>query len=208
MKLGFVGLGRMGFNMVTRLAEGGHTVIATTRDQAKVREIAKKPNVIGVSQIAELVAQLPQPRAVWVMVPAGDATEQTINAVAELLSPGDAIVDGGNSNFRDSMRRGGELAARGIDFVDQGTSGGIWGLKNGYSLMIGADQSVFERLEPAFATLAPPEGYLRCGPIGAGHFTKMVHNGVEYGMLQAYGEGFEILATSQFDLDLRAVAHV
>ncbi len=208
MKIGFVGLGRMGFNMVTRLAEGGHTVVATTRDQAKVREIAEKPNVIGAPSLAALVEQLEPPRAVWVMVTAGDATEQTINAVAELLEPGDAIVDGGNSNFRDSVRRGGALAERGIHFADEGTSGGIWGLKIGYCLMIGAERPVFERLEPAFAALAPPDGYLLCGPVGAGHFVKMVHNGIEYGMLQAYGEGFEILKASSFELDLRAVAHV
>ncbi len=208
MKLGIVGLGRMGLNMATRLAEGGHTVVATTRDQAKVRAVARTPNVIGVSSVAELVEQLEPPRAVWVMVPAGDATEQMIQSVAGLLAPGDVIVDGGNSYFRDSVRRGQELTARGIDFVDQGTSGGIWGLKNGYALMIGAEPAVFGRLEPAFATLAPPEGYLRCGPVGAGHFVKMVHNGVEYGMLQAYGEGFEILQASPFDMDLAAIAHV
>ena len=208
MKLGFVGLGRMGFNMATRLAEGGHTVVATTRDQAKVREIAAKPNVVGAPSLATMVEQLEPPRAVWVMVTAGNATEQTIDAVAELLQPGDAIVDGGNSNFRDSVRRGRALAERGIDFIDEGTSGGIWGLRNGYCLMIGGERPVFERLEPAFATLAPPDGYLHCGPVGSGHFVKMVHNGVEYGMLQAYGEGFEILEKSSFELDLAAVAHV
>lgn len=208
MKLGFVGLGRMGFNMVTRLAEGGHTVVATTRDQAKVLEIAQTPNVIGAPSLAALVEQLDPPRAVWVMVTAGEATKQTIDAVAELLAPGDAIVDGGNSNFRDSVRRGRALADRGIDFVDEGTSGGIWGLKNGYCLMIGAEQPVFDRLEPVFTTLAPKEGYLRCGPVGSGHFVKMVHNGVEYAMLQAYGEGFEILEASPFDFDLGPIAHV
>jgi 6-phosphogluconate dehydrogenase len=208
MKLGFVGLGRMGFNMVTRLAEGGHTIVATTRDQVKVVEIAQKPNVIGAPSVAALVEQLEPPRAVWVMVPAGDATEQTIDALAALLAPGDTIVDGGNSNFHDSVRRGKALAERGIDFVDEGTSGGIWGLKNGYCLMIGAEQPVFDRLEPVFASLAPKDGYLRCGPVGSGHFVKMVHNGVEYAMLQAYGEGFEILKASPFDFDLGAIAHV
>jgi 6-phosphogluconate dehydrogenase len=208
MKLGFVGLGRMGFNMVTRLAEGGHTIVATTRDQAKVLEIAQKPNVIGASSVAALVEQLEPPRAVWVMLPAGDATEQTIDALAALLAPGDTIVDGGNSNFHDSVRRGKALAEHGIKFVDEGTSGGIWGLKNGYCLMIGAEQPVFNRLEPVFATLAPKDGYLRCGPVGSGHFVKMVHNGVEYAMLQAYGEGFEILKASPFDFDLGPIAHV
>ena len=208
MKLGFVGLGRMGSNMVTRLAEGGHTVVATTRDQAKVRDIAQKPNVIGALSLAAMVERLDQPRTVWVMVTAGEATEQTIDALAQLLAPGDAIVDGGNSNFRDSMRRGRALAERSIEFIDEGTSGGIWGRENGFCLMIGGEPQVFERIEPAFATLAPPDGYLLCGPVGAGHFVKMVHNGVEYGMLQAYGEGFEMLQTSAFELDLRAIAHV
>ena len=208
MNVGFVGLGRMGANMVTRLARGGHTIVATTRDQAKVAAIAQEPNVSGAASPAALIEQLAAPRAVWVMVPAGEATEQMIQTVAGLLAPGDVIVDSGNSNFRDSIRHGQELAARGIDFVDQGTSGGIWGLKNGYALMIGGEQRVFERLEPAFATLAPPDGYLRCGPVGAGHYVKMIHNGIEYGMLQAYGEGFELLHTSPFEVDLRAVAHV
>jgi 6-phosphogluconate dehydrogenase len=208
MKIGFVGLGRMGFNMVTRLARDGHQLVATTRDQEKVRAISEEPNVTGAPTIAELVEQIEPPRAVYVMVTAGEATDATIKNVAELLSPGDVIVDSGNSYFRDSIRHGEELAAMGIDFVDQGTSGGIWGLKVGFCLMIGAEKPVFERLEPTFRSLAPPDGYLHCGPIGAGHFVKMVHNGIEYGMMQAYGEGFEILEKSQFDLDLGKIAHV
>lgn len=208
MKIGFVGLGRMGFNMVTRLARGGHEIVATTRDQAKVREIAREPGVTGAATIEEMVAQLPAPRAVWVMVTAGEPTERVINDVANLLQPGDTIVDAGNSFYRDSMRRGRALAERGINFMDEGTSGGIWGLQNGYCLMIGGEREVFERLEPIFMTLAPPDGYLHCGPVGAGHFVKMIHNGIEYGMMQAFGEGFELLEKSPFDFDLQKIAHL
>jgi 6-phosphogluconate dehydrogenase len=208
MKLGFVGLGRMGFNMVTRLARDGHELVATTRDQEKVREIAKEPNVTGASSVAEVVEQLEAPRVVYVMVTAGEATERMINNVAKRLSPGDVVVDSGNTNFRESIRHGKELAATGIDFIDQGTSGGIWGLKNGYCLMIGGEKHVVERLQPVFKSLAPPDGYLHCGPTGSGHFVKMVHNGIEYGMLQAFGEGFQILQASQFDLDMPAIAHL
>ena len=208
MKLGFVGLGRMGFNMVTRLARDGHQVVATTRDQEKVRAISQEPNVMGAASLDEMVAQLEAPRAVWIMVTSGEATDAMIKRVAGLLQPGDAIVDAGNSNFRDSIRHGEELAAMGIDFVDEGTSGGIWGLKGGYFLMIGGERRAFERLESAFKSLAPPDGYLHCGPVGAGHFVKMIHNGIEYGMMQAIGEGFEILEKSQFDFDLGKIAHV
>lgn len=208
MKVGFVGLGRMGFNMVTRLARDGQQVAATTRDQEKVRAISQEPNVTGTASLEELVRQLEPPRAVWIMVTAGEATDTMIKRVAALLEPGDCIVDAGNSNFRDSIRHGQELAAMGLDFMDEGTSGGIWGLKNGYCLMIGGEQRVFERLEPAFKSLAPPDGYLLCGSVGAGHFVKMIHNGIEYGMMQAIGEGFEILERSQFDLDLQKVAHL
>src|SRR6266516_1952719 len=208
MKFGFVGLGRMGFNMVTRLARDGQHVVATTCDQEKVRQISQEKNVTAVASLEDLVAQIEPPRAVWVMVTSGEATDAMIKRVAALLSPGDAIVDAGNSNFRDSIRHGEELAAMGLDFMDEGTSGGIWGLKNGYCLMIGGKRPVFERLEPAFKSLAPPDGYLLCGPVGAGHFVKMIHNGIEYGMMQAIGEGFEILEKSQFDFDLGKIAHV
>ncbi len=208
MQLGFVGLGRMGFNMVTRLARGGHTIVATDRNPEVVRQIAQQPGVTGAASLAEVVERLDAPRAVWVMVPAGAATESVIQELGERLAPGDVVVDGGNSNFRDSMRRAEALAARGIRFMDQGTSGGIWGLENGYCLMIGGDPETFARLEPAFQTLAPPDGYLHCGPVGAGHFVKMVHNGIEYGMMQAYGEGFEVLHASQFELDLAKVARL
>ena len=209
MKLGFVGLGRMGFNMVTRLARDGHQVIATTRDQTKVAEIAQEPNVTGAANLAEMVGQLEAPRAVWVMVTSGGPTDKIISDVAALLEPGDCIVDAGNTNFRDSIRHSQELSAKGIEFVDEGTSGGIWGLQNGYCLMIGGEKGTFERLQPAFKSLAPPnDGYLHCGPAGAGHFVKMIHNGIEYGMMQAFGEGFEILEKSQFDVDLQKVAHL
>jgi 6-phosphogluconate dehydrogenase len=209
MKLGFVGLGRMGFNMVTRLARDGHQVIATTRNQATVAEIAQEPNVTGAANLAEMVGQLAAPRAVWVMVTSGAPTDKIISDVADLLEPGDCIIDAGNTNFRDSIRHSQELSARGIEFMDEGTSGGIWGLKNGYCLMIGGQKETFERLQPAFKSLAPPnDGYLHCGPAGAGHFVKMIHNGIEYGMMQAFGEGFEILEKSQFDVDLQKVAHL
>jgi 6-phosphogluconate dehydrogenase len=208
VKIGFIGLGRMGFNMVTRLARDGHQVVATTRDQEKVRAISQEPNVTGAASVAELLQQLEAPRIVYVMVTSGDATQRMIDQVAELLSPGDVIVDGGNSYFRDTIRRGEELAKRGIHFVDQGTSGGIWGLKVGYCQMIGAEKEVFDLLEPLFKSLAPPDGYLHCGPIGSGHFVKMVHNGVEYGMMQAIGEGFEIMERSQFDLDHQKISHL
>ena len=207
MQLGFVGLGRMGFNMVSRLARDGHEVTATTRDQAKVAAIAREPNVTGAPSIEEMVKQLEPPRAVWVMVTAGEATDTMIKRVAALLGPGDCIVDSGNSYYRDSIRHAQELAAKGLDFMDQGTSGGIWGLQNGYCLMIGGERRTFERLEPVFKSLAPPDqGYLRCGPAGAGHFVKMVHNGIEYGMMQAIGEGFELLEKSRYDFDLRQIA--
>ena len=208
MKIGFVGLGRMGFNMVTRLARDGHTVVATTRDQTKVAEISKEPNVVGASSLEAMISQLETPRAVWIMVTAGEATDAMIKRVAGMLDPGDCIVDAGNSYFRDSMRHAEELAAMQLDFMDEGTSGGIWGLKNGYCLMIGGERRVFERLEPAFKSLAPPNGYLLCGPGGAGHFVKMIHNGIEYGMMQAIGEGFEILEKSQFEFDLQKIAHL
>ena len=209
MKLGFVGLGRMGFNMVTRLARDGHQVIATTRNQATVAEIAQEPNVTGAANLAEMVGQLEAPRAVWVMVTSGAPTDKIIGDVADLLEPGDCIVDAGNTNFRDSIRHSQELSAKGIEFMDEGTSGGIWGLQNGYCLMIGGQKETFERLQPAFKSLAPPnDGYLHCGPAGAGHFVKMIHNGIEYGMMQAFGEGFEILEKSQFDVDLQKVAHL
>jgi len=196
MQLGMVGLGRMGGNMAKRLRRGGHEVIGYTRDRA----------VSDVGSLSELVGGLSAPRTVWLMIPAGAPTEQTIQELAGLLQAGDLIVDGGNSNFRDSMRRGAELEKRGLLFMDAGTSGGIWGLEVGYCLMVGGSEEGFRRIEPALKTLAPEDGYAHVGPVGAGHFTKMVHNGIEYAMLQAYAEGFEILEASQFNLDLQRIA--
>ena len=196
MQLGMIGLGRMGGNMRERLRRGGHEVIG----------YARNPKVSDVGSLSELVGGLNAPRTVWLMIPAGDPTEQTIQELTGLLQKGDLIIDGGNSNFRDSMRRGGELEKKGLLFMDAGTSGGIWGLKIGYCLMVGGSDEAFRHIEPALKTLAPEDGYAHVGPVGAGHFTKMVHNGIEYAMLQSYAEGFEILQASQFDLDLHQLA--
>lgn len=196
MRLGIVGLGRMGANMAERLRRGGHEVIGYDRN----------PAVSDVESLPKLVEALAAPRAVWVMVPAGDPTERTINELADILQPGDLIVDGGNSNFRDSIRRGAELEKRQLLFADAGTSGGVWGLENGYCLMVGGVDEAFQRIEPALRTLAPEDGYAHVGPVGAGHFAKMVHNGIEYAMLQAYAEGFEILKGSQFTFNLHQLA--
>ena len=204
-----VGLGRMGANMVARLLQGGHEAAAYDRDPDAVGRSAGQ-GARGCSSLAELVASLSPPRNVWIMVPAGAPTTTTIAQLADLLAAGDVIIDGGNSYWKDAQAQGATLAAKGIDFVDAGVSGGIWGLKEGYCLMVGGQAQVCKRLEPLFLTLAPAEGYLRVGPIGAGHFVKMVHNGVEYGMLQAYAEGFELLAASPFGdgLDLQKVSHL
>ena len=196
MQLGMVGLGRMGANMAERLRRGDHEVIGYDRN----------PEVSEVGSLSELVDRLTVPRVAWVMVPAGDPTEQTIRELVGLLQKGDLIVDGGNSNFRDSMRRAGELEERGLLYMDAGTSGGIWGLEVGYCLMVGGTDEAFRLVEPALKTLAPEDGYAHVGPAGAGHFTKMVHNGIEYAMLQSYAEGFEILEASQFDFDLHELA--
>jgi 6-phosphogluconate dehydrogenase len=207
-ELGLIGLGRMGGNMAQRLLRGGHRVV--TYDQSRDAVAASQSQgAVGAFSLAELVARLARPRAVWIMVPAGQPTEDTIDGLVPLLAPGDAVLDGGNANYKDTMRRGEKLAAQGIDFMDVGTSGGIWGLAEGYSLMIGGKKETFQRLESIFQTLAPGEdkGYSHVGPVGAGHFVKMVHNGVEYGLMQAYAEGFEILeAKKEFDLDLRQIA--
>jgi len=196
MQIGMIGLGRMGANMAERLRRGGHEVIGYDRNQ----------EVSDVGSLSELVDKLKPPRAAWVMVPSGDPTEKTIQELAGLLDKGDLIIDGGNSNFRDSMRHAGELEEQGLLFMDAGTSGGIWGLKIGYCLMVGGGDEAFKRVESALKTLAPEDGYAHVGPAGAGHFTKMVHNGIEYAMLQSYAEGFEILEASQFDLDLHQLA--
>ncbi|MEJ2031500.1 MAG: decarboxylating 6-phosphogluconate dehydrogenase [Deltaproteobacteria bacterium] len=209
MQLGMVGLGKMGMNMVRRLLQGGHEVVAYNRTYEKTKEIAKegaKPS----SSLAELVKELQPPRIVWLMLPAGRVVEEHLEEVMELLSSGDIVVEGGNSHYKDDKRRAKLLADRGIEYVDAGVSGGIWGLKVGYCTMVGGNRHVFEHLEPIFKTLAPPEGYLYCGPSGAGHFVKMVHNGIEYGMMEAYAEGFALIEGSEFGkgVNYSEVAHL
>ena len=210
MELGIVGLGRMGGNISLRLARAGHRCVVFDRDQAAVQRVAKD-GPRPATALADLVRQLEAPRAVWVMLPAGQITEQTVAELGTLLDAGDTVIDGGNSYYKDDIRRGKELASRGIAYVDAGTSGGVWGLERGYCLMIGGDKAAVDRLDPIFAALAPgpgdiprtpnregrdpraEHGYLHCGPPGSGHFVKMVHNGIEYGLMQAYAEGFDIL---------------
>ncbi|MFO0650525.1 MAG: decarboxylating 6-phosphogluconate dehydrogenase [Polyangiales bacterium] len=205
MQIAMIGLGKMGLNMVLRLLGGGHVVVAMDRDPAKVAE-AVAAGATGASNLTEVVAALKAPRAVWVMVPAGGPTQSVIDELTGLLSKGDVIIDGGNSNWKDSQSRGRALAAKGLGFMDAGTSGGVWGLANGYCLMVGASPETFSIVEPALATLAPPDGYRRVGDVGAGHYAKMIHNGIEYGMMQAYAEGFEILKTAPFGFDLASLA--
>jgi 6-phosphogluconate dehydrogenase len=207
MELGVIGLGRMGSNMSQRLMEGGHSVVAYDRSAEAVREVAKA-GAAGAGSLEELVRKLSPPRAVWLMVPAGAPVAETIHSLAPLLSPGDVIIDGGNSYYKDSIQRAASLRKQRLHFLDVGTSGGIWGLKMGYCLMIGGDWEVFRRLEPIFRTLAPEEGYAYMGRSGAGHFVKMVHNGIEYGLLQAYAEGFELLHASPYELDLAQLARL
>ena len=208
MRIGMIGLGKMGGNMTERLLRGGHEVVAFDRNPETVELYAGK-GAAAAGDAASVTAQLPQPRVVWIMVPAGQPVDDTIAALLPGLSKGDIIIDGGNSNFHDTMRRAAELKAQGIEFVDSGTSGGIWGLENGYCLMIGASEDAYSHCEPIFRTLAPENGYARMGPPGAGHYVKMIHNGIEYGMLQAYAEGYEILhASKDFDLDLHKIAGV
>lgn len=207
MQLGFIGLGKMGLNMVTRLRSGGHDVVAYDRSVDAVTRAAAS-GAAGTSSLDELVDKMTAPRAVWVMVPAGAPTESTIEALSAALSAGDTIIDGGNTNFHDDIRRAERLAAKNINYVDAGTSGGIWGLEEGYCLMVGGDADVCRRLEPIFLTLAPPDGYLRVGGHGAGHYVKMVHNAIEYGLMQAYAEGFELMHASPFTIDLGAVARL
>jgi 6-phosphogluconate dehydrogenase len=205
MQLGFVGLGKMGLNMVTRLERGGHEIIAFDRS-ADAAARAKDVGARAASGLAELVQALTPPRAVWVMVPAGAPTESTVAALGDLLSPDDTIVDGGNTNFHDDVHRAQTLAAKQIHYVDAGTSGGIWGLQDGYCLMVGGEAHICARLEPVFLTLAPQNGYLRVGTHGAGHYVKMIHNGIEYGLMQAYAEGFDLLHASDYEIDVTAVA--
>ncbi len=205
MELGFVGLGRMGGNMVTRLARAGHRIVAWD-PSADAAKRARDNGASLAASLTELPKALTPPRAVWIMVPAGEPTESTIHALAGVLERGDTIIDGGNTKWKDDVRRGAELAARGLHFVDAGTSGGVWGLQNGYCLMVGGDKSVVDRLAPIFTTLAPPNGWLHVGAVGAGHYTKMIHNGIEYAMMQAYAEGFELMSASDYGLDLPKIA--
>ncbi len=216
MQLGMVGLGRMGANLVRRLLEGGHECVVYDLDPAAVEALVAE-GAVGAGSPAEFAARLAAPRAVWCMVPAGPPTEKTVEALAAVLSPGDAILDGGNSYFKDDVRRAKALAGRSLAYLDVGTSGGVWGRERGYCLMIGGDEAAYRRLEPIFQTLAPgrsaaaetpgrearastaDQGYLYCGPAGAGHFVKMVHNGIEYGLMQAYAEGFDLLASAGRD---------
>jgi 6-phosphogluconate dehydrogenase len=208
MELGLIGLGRMGAGMARRLLRGGHRVVVNNRSPDPIKEL-EADGAVGAYSPADLVAALAPPRAIWVMLPAGKVTEQMISTLVPLLAPGDTIIDGGNTNFNDDQRRAGELKAHGINYIDQGTSGGIWGLQIGFCLMVGGEPAVVQRLEPAFKTLAPEGGYAHVGPVGAGHFVKMVHNGIEYGMMQAYAEGFEILrAKQEFNLNLHQVSAV
>jgi 6-phosphogluconate dehydrogenase len=205
MQLGFVGLGKMGLNMVTRLTRSGHQIVAFDQNKdATARAVAV--GAIGVPSLEALVDALSAPRAVWVMVPAGSPTESTITALGERLSSGDAIIDGGNTNFHDDVRRAQALAARRVDYVDAGVSGGVWGLTEGYCLMVGGTPDVCARLEPLFLSLAPPNGYLRVGDNGAGHYVKMIHNSIEYGLMQAYAEGFELMHASSYQLELEKIA--
>jgi 6-phosphogluconate dehydrogenase len=207
MEIGIYGLGRMGGNMATRLAQGGHRVVAANRSRGPVDEAARN-GAVAAYTIPEMVAQLRAPRVLWAMVPAGAVTDEALEEFAAHAAPGDIFVDGGNSNFRDSMRRAERYTAAGFKYLDIGVSGGIWGLQVGYCMMVGGPADAVATVTPLLDTLAPPDGWAHFGKSGAGHFTKMVHNGIEYGMMQAYGEGFELLHASEFDLDLRRVAQV
>jgi 6-phosphogluconate dehydrogenase len=208
MELGLTGLGRMGAGMARRWLRGGHRVVVNNRSHDPIKEL-ETDGAVGAYSVEALVGALAAPRAIWIMLPAGDVTEKMIATLMPLLTPGDTIIDGGNTNFHDDMRRAGELKTHGINYLDQGTSGGIWGLEKGFCLMVGGEPEVVRRLEPAFKTLAPEDGYAHVGPVGAGHFVKMVHNGIEYGMMQAYAEGFEIMrARRDFNLDMRQIAGV
>jgi len=234
MQLGMVGLGRMGANMVRRLMKGGHACVVYDRSPESVAKLAGE-GATGAKTLDEFIAKLKTPRAAWIMVPAGEATEQTVTALAQRMEAGDTIIDGGNSYYKDDVRRAATLKKQGLHYLDVGTSGGIWGVERGYCLMIGGEGEVVKRLDPIFKTLAPgrgdiprtpgrervsgaaEEGYLHCGPAGAGHFVKMIHNGIEYGLMQAYAEGFDILrnasskdlpAEHRYDLTLADIAEV
>jgi 6-phosphogluconate dehydrogenase len=207
MQLGFIGLGRMGGNMVKRLLQGGHQIVAYNRSPGPTREVEALGATAAFS-LEELVKKLPAPRSVWVMVPSGKATAENISTLANLLSAGDTVIEGGNSHYKDDAANAATLKQKGIHYLDAGTSGGIWGLKIGYCMMVGGDREVFTKHEPIFKTLAPENGYGYMGGPGAGHYVKMIHNGIEYGMMQAYAEGFELMQKSDFKLDLPFIANM
>ncbi len=207
MKLGFVGLGRMGLNMTLRLLRAKHEVAAFDRNAEKIAEAAKA-GATSAKTLAEMVKTLSAPRVVWLMIPAGKPVDETLDELVPLLSKGDLVVDGGNSNWKESQRRGERLAAAGMFFTDCGVSGGIWGLELGYCMMVGGEAASIARLEPVLDSLAPKDGWLHVGRVGAGHYSKMIHNGIEYGMMQSYAEGFEILNASDFRYDLSKLAHL
>lgn len=210
MQLGLIGLGKMGGNMAVRLIKGGHHVVGYAQSAADVQNAAKQ-GVVAAESLADLVSKLTPPRAVWVMVPAGEPTEQTIAHLTTLLAPGDTIIDGGNSNYKETIRHAEMVQAHHMHLVDVGTSGGVWGITEGYSMMIGGETEAVERLTPIFQTLAPApdKGWGHVGPHGSGHFVKMVHNGIEYGMMQAYAEGFELMrGKTAFDLDLHQISQI
>ena len=205
MDVGFVGLGKMGMNMVTRLRQGGHGVVVYDRAPEIIKQ-AEERGCVGAASLEDMVSKLSQPRAIWIMVPSGPPTEETVQTVGSLLEADDIIVDGGNTQFHDDVRRAAELKKQGIYYVDAGTSGGIWGLQIGYCLMVGGEETPVQRLAPIFTTLAPEKGWAHMGGVGSGHYVKMVHNGIEYSMMQGYAEGFELMAKSNYNLDLAKIA--
>lgn len=211
MDIAIVGLGKMGANMARRLIKGGHRVVGTDRSPEAAQKLAAEAGLVPANSLHEMVLALPTPRAVWVMVPAGVPTEAVVKELGDLLSPGDTIIDGGNTYYKDDIRRASMLQPKGIHYVDVGTSGGVWGLTEGYSLMVGGETEIVSRLTPIFETLAPAtdQGWGHVGAIGAGHFVKMIHNGIEYGLMQSYAEGFEIMkAKNEFDLSLSQIAEI
>lgn len=207
MQIGLVGLGRMGMNMGRRWLQGGHDVVAFNRSSEKTKELAKD-GAAATASLKELVSALKTPRVVWLMLPTGIVVDQHIEELKGLLSKGDIVIDGGNTYYKDDLRHAAELKTKGVSFLDAGVSGGIWGLKIGYCTMVGGDKTTFTQIEPLLKTLAPKEGYLYCGETGAGHFVKMVHNGIEYGMMQAYAEGFELIQASPYKTNSKDIAHL